>query len=116
MNIVKTPAPCCRHAVVNGQGQMVIETAAGQRITLQDNPPSVLVEDASGNSVRLETSGITVTASAKVSVVASLVNVSAGMVTVDAGMTKFSGVVQADTLIANSVVAASYSPGVGNVL
>jgi hypothetical protein len=28
----------------------------------------------------------------------------------------FSGVVKCDTLIANSVVAASYSPGAGNVM
>jgi hypothetical protein len=37
------------------------------------------------------------------------------MVTVDAGMAKFSGVIQADTLIAKSVVSSSYTPGVGNV-
>ena len=35
--------------------------------------------------------------------------------TVNAGMSKFSGVVQCDTLIANSVVSASYTPGAGNV-
>ncbi len=33
------------------------------------------------------------------------------MVTVNAGMSKFSGVVQADTVIANSVVGTSYTPG-----
>jgi len=32
------------------------------------------------------------------------------MVTVDAGMSKFSGVVQADTVIANSIIGASYTP------
>ena len=37
------------------------------------------------------------------------------MVTVDAGMAKFSGVVECDTLVANSVVAASYTPGAGNI-
>ncbi len=30
-------------------------------------------------------------------------------------MAKFSGVVQADTLMANTVVASTYSPGAGNV-
>jgi hypothetical protein len=30
-------------------------------------------------------------------------------------MSKFSGVVQCDTLIANSVAAASYTPGAGNI-
>jgi hypothetical protein len=46
---------------------------------------------------------------------AAQVAVSAAMVTVDAGMSRFSGVVQADTVIANSVVSASYTPGAGNI-
>jgi hypothetical protein len=37
------------------------------------------------------------------------------MVEVDGAMAKFNGVVECDTLIANSVVAASYTPGAGNV-
>ena len=57
----------------------------------------------------------TVTASAQVKVQASTVQVDAGMVTVNAGMSKFSGVVQCDTLISNSVVSASYTPGAGNI-
>ncbi len=94
---------------------LVIETPAGQRITLQDGPGTVRVEDENGNSVTLATSGVTVNASAKVTVNASTMEVSAGMVVVNAGMSKFSGVVQCDTLIANSVAAASYTPGAGNI-
>ncbi len=37
------------------------------------------------------------------------------MLTVNAGMSKFSGVVQGDTVIANSVVGTSYTPGAGNI-
>jgi hypothetical protein len=37
------------------------------------------------------------------------------MMQVDAGMARFSGVVQCDTLIANSVVSSSYTPGAGNL-
>ena len=37
------------------------------------------------------------------------------MVTVDAGMTRVSGVLQADTLIANTVVGSAYTPGPGNI-
>ena len=84
-------------------------------MTLADGPSSVVVEDANGNSVKLETQGITVTASAKVTINASTVDVSAGMVTVNAGMSRFSGVVQCDTLISNAVVGASYTPGAGNI-
>jgi hypothetical protein len=71
--------------------------------------------DSNGNSVKLQASGITVNASAKVTVTASILEVSASMVTVNAGMSRFSGVVQADTVITNSVVSASYTPGAGNI-
>jgi uncharacterized protein involved in type VI secretion and phage assembly len=99
----------------DGQEKLIMETPGGQKITLKDGPGAVEVVDGSGNSVKLETSGITVTAAAKVTVSAGQVTVSAGMVTVDAGMSRFSGVVQCDTLISNSVVSASYTPGAGNV-
>jgi hypothetical protein len=42
--------------------------------------------------------------------------ISVGSLGVNAGMSKFSGVVQCDTLIANSVVASRYTPGAGNVI
>lgn len=99
----------------SGQEQLILETPGGQKVTLKDGPGSVEIVDSNGNSIKLETAGVTVTASAKVTVNASQVSVSAGMVTVDAGMSKFSGVVQCDTLISNSVVSASYTPGAGNI-
>jgi hypothetical protein len=82
---------------------------------MQDGPGTIKVEDSNGNSIKLEPSGITITAAAKVTVNASQVAVSAAMVTVDAGMSKFSGIVQCDTLISNSVISASYTPGAGNI-
>jgi uncharacterized protein involved in type VI secretion and phage assembly len=99
----------------NGKENLVLETPGGQKITLKDGPGAVEVVDSNGNSIKLESSGITVTASAKVTVNASQVAVSAGMVTVDAGMSRFSGVVQADTVICNSIISASYTPGAGNI-
>jgi uncharacterized protein involved in type VI secretion and phage assembly len=99
----------------DGQEKLILETPGGQKITMKDGPGAVQIEDSNGNSVKLETSGITVTASAKVTVNASMVEVSAGMVKVDAGMSKFSGVVQADTVICNSIISASYTPGAGNI-
>jgi uncharacterized protein involved in type VI secretion and phage assembly len=99
----------------SGQEKLILETPGGQKVTLKDGPGAIEIVDANGNSVKLESSGITVTASAKVTVNASQVAISAGMVTVDAGMSKFSGVVQADTVISNSVISASYTPGAGNI-
>lgn len=99
----------------SGQEKLILETPGGQSVTLKDGPGAIEVKDSNGNSVKLEASGITVEAAAKVTVNAAQVAISAAMVTVDAGMSRFSGVVQADTVIANSVVSASYTPGAGNI-
>jgi uncharacterized protein involved in type VI secretion and phage assembly len=99
----------------DGQEQFIAETPGGQKITLKDGPGAVWIEDSNGNSVKLETSGITVTASAKVTVNASQIEMSAGMVTVNAGLSKFSGIVQADTVISNTVISSAYTPGAGNI-
>ena len=99
----------------DGRETLTLETPAGQKVTLKDGPGSVEMVDSNGNSAKMEASGITVTASAKVTINASTAEISAGMVTVNAGMSKFSGVVQADTVITNSVISASYTPGAGNI-
>jgi len=99
----------------SGRESLTLKTPAGQSVVLEDGPGSIEVKDSNGNTVKLDTSGITVTAAAQVKVQASTVEISAGMVTVNAGMSKFSGVVQADTVITNSVVSASYTPGAGNI-
>jgi uncharacterized protein involved in type VI secretion and phage assembly len=99
----------------SGQEQFIVETPSGQKVTLKDGPGAVQIEDSNGNSIKLETAGITIVASAKVTVQASQVSVSASIVQVDAGMSTFSGVVKADTVICNSIISASYTPGAGNI-
>jgi hypothetical protein len=44
-----------------------------------------------------------------------VVKVSAGIVNVEAPLTTFSGVIQADAVITNAVISASYTPGAGNI-
>lgn len=99
----------------SGQEKFIAETPGGQRITLSDGPGRVLVEDANGNSAEFASAGMTVIAAATVKVQASKVQVDAGMVEVNSAMSKFSGVVQCQTLISTSVVSSSYTPGAGNV-
>ena len=93
---------------VAGHERVVIETPAGQRVVLSDGPAGVEITDANGNAVLLAAHGVTVTA-------ASRVTINAAQVEVVAGMSRFSGVVQCETLITNSVVSASYTPGAGNI-
>ena len=68
----------------------------------------VTITHSGGCSVRLTDSDVEVPANAHV-------KVTAPMVTVDSQMTKFSGVVECDTLISRSVVSANYTPGAANI-
>lgn len=101
----------------DGQETLKLETPGGQTLILKDEGSgSIEARDSNGNSVKMDSSGITVNSSSKVTVnTGASVEVNAGTVTVNAGMSTFSGVVQASTVITNSVVSASYTPGAGNI-
>jgi uncharacterized protein involved in type VI secretion and phage assembly len=100
----------------DGKETMTLETPGGNSISLADGPSVVQIKDSNGNSITMNSSGITIQASIKVTISASTVDVSAGMINGNAGMAKFSGVVQAPTALATSVVGTSYTPGAGNLL
>ena len=52
---------------------------------------------------------------ASVSVENGVAHIDAPMVTVNAPLTRVNGILQSDTLITDSVISASYSPGAGNI-
>ncbi len=107
----------------SGSAKIQFTTPNGVSGTLTDESGgSIKFTDTAGTSITIDTQGIALETPSKVSVQAGTVevnagkvSVSAGMVKVDAAMSKFSGVVQCDTLIATSVVATTYTPGAGNV-
>jgi uncharacterized protein involved in type VI secretion and phage assembly len=98
-----------------GATKLRLETPNGQSIVLSDADNSILAQDSNGNSIKMDASGITVIASALVKIQASTAEIDASMVTVNSAMSQFSGVVQCSTLITNSVISASYTPGAGNI-
>jgi phage baseplate assembly protein gpV len=51
-----------------GTEELRLETPGGQSVTLKDGPGAITIQDFNGNSIKLEPSGITVTAAAKVTV------------------------------------------------
>ena len=91
-----------------------MRTRSGHRICINESDSEIKVELGT-QSVTLSSGEISVRSSGPVNIDAATVNVSAGMVQVDAGMSRFSGVVQADTIIATSVVGTTYTPGAGNI-
>lgn len=90
-------------------------TPAGTSGEFTDAAGGKVEFQAAGTTVTIDTQGVTVNTSLNVKIQATQVSISASMVTVDAGISKFSGVVQADTVISNSVVSSSYTPGAGNI-
>jgi uncharacterized protein involved in type VI secretion and phage assembly len=98
-----------------GSGRFIVETIGGQRLTLRDDGQAVIVEDAGGDSIRLQAGSIQIKAAGRVSIECSAAHISAGELTVDAGLAKFSGLVKADTIVANSVVSQTYTNGAGNI-
>ncbi len=84
---------------------------------LDDGNTEITLTHSGGAEIKIDASGtVSITAVNKVTIDAPAgLDVSAAMVTVNAAMSKFSGVVQADTVITNAVVSSSYTPGAGNV-
>ena len=98
-----------------GSEALTLETPGGNKLVLQDGPGSITISDSNGNSIKLDSSGITLNTSAQITLSASQTQVTSSLVTVNAGMSQFNGVTNHDTVITNSVVSASYTPGAGNI-
>jgi uncharacterized protein involved in type VI secretion and phage assembly len=95
---------------------LTISTPGGNTVRLRDAEGDCTIGDANGNTIRLDSNGITIESSNAIDLSAGgTVNITAAQISADVGMTVFSGVLQSDTLIANSVVASSYTPGAGNL-
>jgi hypothetical protein len=58
---------------------------------------------------------ITIGQAGTVTIQGSLVKIQAASITAHAPTSKFNGVVQSDTLITNSVISKTYTPGAGNI-
>lgn len=112
--------------------QVTLATKNGGKVTMDDTPGKAVVE-ASQHKITLEPGSVTVEAqgvlnlkssgamnveaSAALNIKASgVVNLTASVLSVSAPVATFSGVLQASTVVATSVVSSVYSPGVGNLI
>lgn len=100
----------------NGEEAALLRTPGGQSLVLQDGKGgSVEILDTNGNFIRLAPEGVQISSPGKINLTASTVDITASMVNIDAGVSTFSGMLQADTVIATSVISDSYTNGAGNV-
>jgi uncharacterized protein involved in type VI secretion and phage assembly len=98
-----------------GNATISFETANGVTGTLTDSGGGQIELKAAGNTITIDSGGVSVQAAAQVSVQASQVEVKAGQVTVNAAVSNFSGMVRCDVLQATTVIASTYTPGAGNI-
>jgi glycine cleavage system H lipoate-binding protein len=99
----------------DAQARVIITTPDGHKLAVVRDAGSVRIMDGIGRAIRLDASGVTVESGSRVSIVAPVVEITGSIVTVNAAVTKFAGVVEADTVKCNTVIASSYTPGAGNV-
>jgi hypothetical protein len=88
-----------------------------QRIQTLEQQVSTLLAtiDALQNRLATIESAVHVNNSGQVTVQGTTVKLNGSMIDVQAATSRFSGVVQSDTLITNSVISKSYTPGAGNI-
>lgn len=99
-----------------GQEMVEIETPTGVKATITDSGGGEITLKTSTEKVKLSPAGIKVTSASTVEVnAAAMVNVVAPFVQVDSPFTYVKGLLYCETLITNSVISPSYTPGAGNV-
>ena len=98
-----------------GNPTITLETPGKVSATLSDASGGSVVIKAAGSTITINTAGVTVESGGEVKISAGTMQIDSGSVTVNAAMSRFSGVVQCDTLIATTVVGTCYTPGAGNV-
>ena len=99
----------------DGTETFIAETPGGQKVTLKDGPGTVEIADSNGNSIKLAASGVTITAAATLTINASAVTISASSLTHSGTATISGALTVAACVTTPSVVAASYTPGAGNI-
>jgi phage baseplate assembly protein V len=99
----------------------------GSLWTVEARPPSadtgravirmrtIEIEDQNGNEIALEPAGIRVRTPATLRTQVTVLEANAATCSFNTSSARFSGTVQTTTLIADSVVASSYTPGAGNI-
>lgn len=117
-------APDAAYAVVSPAGaRVLVDDAGGPAVTVETGRGGRLVIEGdlgltiecAGKAVRMGSKELAIESDATVTIRASQVKIEAGMVEIDSGMVRVSGVLQCQTLIAEAVVATTYTPGAGNI-
>jgi uncharacterized protein involved in type VI secretion and phage assembly len=93
----------------DGAAKITVSMKSGHKLVLDDGAQEVKVTHGNGCTVKMNAGGqVVIIANASVEITAPAVNVHSAAAV-------FDGLIQCQTLITNSVVSASYTPGAGNI-
>lgn len=92
-----------------------IETPAGIKAVLTDADGGSITLEVGTSQIKMNNEGVTITTGQKVTVKATDMEITSGKIRVNAAYTQFNGIVQANVVVADSVISKSYTPGAGNV-
>ena len=93
-----------------------IRTAGGVEIQLSDQSPNITLKAPGGTEVIVDGNSVVISAAgSRVRIMAGIVSIDAAQVQIDAPILT-ARVIRCDTIIAASVVGASYTPGAGNTM
>lgn len=99
----------------SGEEMVEIETPAGVKATLTDSGGQSITLECGTNTITMDVEGITMDTAGTFAISASKVTVNAGMCDTTAALSKFSGVMQGDTAVTNTILSGTYTPGAGNI-
>ncbi len=94
----------------------VIRTTGEVKITLSDSGPSIEIETPTGTKVMVGASNINIaTQAGSIRIEGATITIDAAQIRLEAPLVT-ARILRCDTLIAESVVATSYTPGAGNIM
>ena len=96
---------------INTDGSVQISATGQLRLVSANN----LYLESGANWIELGIGGVEITSAGTMKLETSDLRIQAAIVHNQAAMTESVGVLRCDTLITNSVIASTYSPGAGNV-
>jgi phage baseplate assembly protein gpV len=103
--------------VEQGQGSetVSIETPLGVSGTFTDEAGGKIELSAAGNTITLDSSGITINAPSGFTLTTSTESITASTINVNSPIANYSGMITSNALQTTAVISTSYTPGAGNV-
>ena len=93
----------------------IIRTTGDVQIVLSDSQPNIYMDTQNGTKIVMGAAGVNIVAAgANIRIEAGIVTIDASLIKLEAGIVT-ARMIRCDTIIAENVIGASYTPGAGNI-